>query len=58
MKELKEWLDQKDPFLIYEVNENEHYVFKSSKKKLELAKEMSVVAVFQEEHCHFDGKSL
>lgn len=52
VKELKSYLDVKDPFLIYEIDENEQYVFKTSKEKLLLAAEIQKEDGF----VYFDGK--
>lgn len=56
VKEYKRYTDLKDKFLVYEVNENQQYVFKTSKAKLLVAKEMTdEQEILAEEHCHFDG---
>ena len=56
VKDFKDYMDKKDKFLVYEINENEHYVFKSSKSKLKMAKDMMQVSPYDQEFCCFDGK--
>ena len=40
VKGLKTYTDQKDIFLIYDINENEQYVFKTSLRKMKIARRM------------------
>ena len=58
VQELKEWSDQEDKFLIYEIDQNQQYVFNSSKVKMKLAKHVDVQSAhyWEKEFCFFDGK--
>ena len=42
VQELKEWADQEDKFLIYEIDPKQQYVFKSSKMRMKLTKHVDV----------------
>ena len=57
-KEYKCYTDAKDPFLIYAIDENQQYVFKTSRVKMEIAAEMQSDGgnVLSTEFCCFDGK--
>ena len=39
-QDLKSYVDEKDKYLIYEIDENKQFVFKTSKLKIQLAREM------------------
>lgn len=56
--DLKEWVNESDKFLIYRVDQCQQLVFKSSKAKLKLAKNMDVHSdhYLSEEFCYSDGK--
>lgn len=58
IKEYKTYTDEQDPFLIYMINENEQFVFKTSRKKMVMAREMEVEEdyILSDEYCCFDGK--
>ena len=57
IKEMKDWLDQKDPFLIYKVDENEQLIFKSSRNQMKTASAMDYKGdhFLAKEYCGFDG---
>ena len=52
------YTDEKDPLLIYSVNENEQIVFKMMLSKVMIANEMGMDAqhLLSNEYCFFDGK--
>ena len=55
VQELKEWSDQEDKFLIYEIDPNQQYVFKSSKMRMKLTKYVDVHSAhyLKKEFCFF-----
>lgn len=55
VQELKEWSDQEEKFLIYEIGPNQQYVFKSSKMRMKLAKYVDVQSAhyMKKEFCFF-----
>uniref|UniRef100_A0A7M5VBJ9 OTU domain-containing protein n=2 Tax=Clytia hemisphaerica TaxID=252671 RepID=A0A7M5VBJ9_9CNID len=56
VSDLKEFTDTKDKFLIYDINRNKQYIFKSSMDSLKIAKDMCELDnVLENEYCHFDG---
>ena len=58
VENLKAWTDEMDKYLIYKINAEEEYVFKTSKSKLDLASKMnSIDHYLSEEFCSFDGKA-
>ena len=56
--ELKSYTDLQDPLLIYAVNRNEQYVFKTPTAQMKIALEMDEEGdhFMHNEYCHFDGK--
>ena len=58
IREYKIYTDEKDPLLIYSVNENEQIVFKTSCSKMMIANEMNMDAqhLLSNEYCFFDRK--
>ena len=57
VSELKSYTDLQDPLLIYAVNGNEQYVFKTSTAQMKVALEMDEDGdhFIHNEYCHFDG---
>ena len=57
IREFQDYVSENDKYLIYEINENLQYVFKTSKQKLLLAKEMKRDgnSYMNAEYCYFDG---
>ena len=57
VSELKSYTDLQDPLLIYAVNGNEQYVFKTSTAQMKIALEMDEEGdhFMHNEYCHFDG---
>ena len=57
VKELKDFVDLRDKFFIYELNENEQFVFKTSTNQIKLAMKMDYTEshFLGEEYCCFDG---
>jgi len=50
-------MKERDVLLIYNVNEDEQFVFKTSTKKMHIAKEMTTQDdIMNNEYCFFDGK--
>ena len=58
MQELKKWSDQEDKFLVYEIDPNQQYVFKSSKMRMKLARYVVLHSAncLKKEFCFFNGK--
>ena len=55
--EYKMYTDERDELLIYKVNEDEQFVFKTSTKKMHIAKDMTTQDdLMNNEYCFFDGK--
>ena len=56
--DLKSYVDEKDKYLIYKIDENKQFVFKTSKLKVQLAREMQPDGInyMHGEFCFFDGK--
>ena len=54
--ELKDYVSENDKYLIYEINENSQYVFKTSRQKLLSAKDMrkNRNSFMNAEYCYFD----
>ena len=58
VENLKAWTDETDKYLIYKIDAEEEYVFKTSKSKLDLASTMnSVDHYLSEQFCFFDGNA-
>ena len=57
IEELKAYTDTKDKLLIYDINNNDQYVFKTSTKMMQIAHDMNVCCdhFLSEEYCFFDG---
>ena len=57
ISELKSYTDLQHPLLIYAVNENEQYVFKTSTAQMKIALQMDEEGdhFMYNEYCHFDG---
>ena len=57
VKALQPYLAEKDRFLMYEINENSQYVFKTSLEKMKFAKSMhrNNNTYMSSEYCFFDG---
>lgn len=57
VEDLKSYTDVQDPFMIYDINENEQFVFKTSTSQMKIAMEMDEGGnhYLNEEYCHFDG---
>ena len=57
VKKLKEYTDLEDKFLIANIDEDKQIVFKSSKTKMDLARQMCTPGtLLSDEFCYFDGK--
>ena len=60
VKTLKSYLDTIDPWLVYSIIEESQVVFKTSKKKMEIAAKVSQLSpetsLLANEYCCFDGK--
>ena len=57
VEELKAYTDTKDKLLIYKINKNDQYVFKTSTKKMKIAQNMNIEGnhFLSDEFCFFDG---
>ena len=57
IKELKAYTDLQDPYLMYVINKNEKYIFKTSSTQMKIACSMDTDGdhFMHEEYCHFDG---
>ena len=57
VKALQPYLAEKDSFLMYEINENSQYVFKTSLEKMKFPKSMhrNNNTYMSSEYCFFDG---
>ena len=57
VKELKDFVDLRDKYFIYELNENEQFVFKTSTNQIKIAMEVDYTEnhFLGEEYCCFDG---
>ena len=57
MGELKHFTDIKDELLIYEIDTNEQYVFKTSTTKMKIDSEINPdsLSFLTDEYCFFDG---
>ena len=54
---MKDYVSENDKYLIYEINENSPYIFKTSRQKLLLAKEIKRDgnSFMNAAYCYFDG---
>ena len=57
IKALKAYIDLQDPFLIPNINDSQHSIFKTSTSKIKIALEMYFEGdhFLKDEYCHFDG---
>ena len=57
IEELKLYTDTKDKLLIYDINKNDQYVFKTSTDMMKIAGAMNIEGddFLSEEYCFFDG---
>ena len=57
IRDLKSYVDEKDKHLIYKIDDNKQFVFKTPKLKMQLAREMQPDGInyMNEEFCFFDG---
>ena len=52
---MKDYVSEYDKFVIYEINENSQYVFKTSRQKLSLAKDTrNGNSLIDAKHCYFN----
>ena len=58
VSEYKKSTDEKDSFLVYEVDENNQVIFKTSRTKMNIANEMQIGSnsILANKFCCFDGK--
>ena len=57
IRDLKSYVDEKGKYLIYKIDENKQFVFKTSRLKMQLAREIQLNGInyINEEFCFFDG---